>query len=108
MFGVADGGLFSSGPDELNPTLNRLVSRMASVRVRFSSLFKSCDIEQIKTTVTHHIIIMIIIIMEICKATTLRFKVLNKHSITRIMYIEMEILSAIKMYIRKKKKKANT
>ena len=46
------------------------------------------------------------IIMEICKAPTLRLKVLNIHSITHIMYIEMEMLSAIKMYlIRKKQKK---
>ena len=30
------------------------------------------------------------IIMEICKAPTLRLKALNKHSITHIMYIEME------------------
>ena len=46
----------------------------------------------------------IITIMEICKAPTLRLKALNKHSITHIMYIGMEILSAIKMYVRKKKK----
>ena len=45
-----------------------------------------------------------IIIMEICKAPTLRLKALNKHSITHIMYIEMEMLSAIKMYIRKERK----
>ena len=32
--------------------------------------------------------------MEICKAPTLRLKALNKH--THIMYIEMEMLSAIK------------
>ena len=31
-----------------------------------------------------------IIIMEICKAPTLRLKALNKHNITHIMYIEME------------------
>ena len=37
--------------------------------------------------------------MEICKASTLRLIALNKHSITDIMYIEMEMLSAIKMYI---------
>ena len=42
--------------------------------------------------------------MEICKAPTLRLKALDKHGITHIMYIRMEILSAIKMYIRKKKK----
>ena len=35
--------------------------------------------------------------MEICKMPTLQFKVLNKHSITHIMYIEMEIFSAIKL-----------
>ena len=34
------------------------------------------------------LIIIIIIIMEICKAHTLRLKALNKH--THIMYIEME------------------
>ena len=33
-------------------------------------------------------IIITIIIMEICKAPTLRFKALNKH--THIMYIEIE------------------
>ena len=42
--------------------------------------------------------------MEICKAPTMRFKALNKHSITHIMYMGMEVLSAIKMYIRKKTK----
>ena len=41
--------------------------------------------------------------MEICKAPTLQLKALNKHSITHVMYIEMEMLLAIKMYIRKKK-----
>ena len=49
--------------------------------------------------------VIIIIIMEICKAPTLRLKALNKHSITHIMNIEMEMLSVIKMYIKKKKKK---
>ena len=44
------------------------------------------------------------LIMEICKVPTLRLKTLNKHSITHIMYIKMEMLSAIEMYIRKKKK----
>ena len=39
--------------------------------------------------------------MEICKAPTLWLKALNKHSITRITYIEMEMLSAIKMYRKK-------
>ena len=42
--------------------------------------------------------------MDICKAPTLRLKALNKHSITHIMYIEMEMLSVMKMYIRKRKK----
>ena len=42
--------------------------------------------------------IIIIIIVEICKAPTLRLKALNKH--THIMYIEMEMLSKkINMYI---------
>ena len=35
-----------------------------------------------------HIIIMIMI--EFCKAPTLRLKALNKHSVKHIMYIEME------------------
>ena len=48
---------------------------------------------------------IIIIKMEICKAPTLRLKELNKHSITHIMYIEMEMSSGIKMYIRKKRKR---
>ena len=43
--------------------------------------------------------------MEICKAPTLRLKALNKHSITHILYIVMEMLSAIKMNIKKEKKK---
>ena len=43
--------------------------------------------------------------MEICKAPILRLKVLNKHSITHMAYIEMEMLLAIKMYIRKKEEK---
>ena len=46
---------------------------------------------------------IIIIIMESCKAATLRLKALNKHSITHIMYIEIEMLSAIKMYMIRKK-----
>ena len=44
---------------------------------------------------------LIITIMEICKAPTLRLKGLNKHSKTYIMYIDMEMLSAIKMYVGK-------
>ena len=48
--------------------------------------------------------------MDICKAPTLQLKALNKHSITHIiMYIEMKMLSTIKMYIiyynKKKEKK---
>ena len=50
---------------------------------------------------------LIIIIVEIYKAPTLRLKALNKQSITHMVYIEMEMLSAIKMYIRKKRE-ANT
>ena len=45
-----------------------------------------------------------IIIITIYKAPTLRLKALKRHSITHIMFIEMEMLSAIKTYIRKKKK----
>ena len=40
-----------------------------------------------------------IMTMEICKAPTLRLKALSKHSITHITYIEMEMLSVLKMYI---------
>ena len=47
---------------------------------------------------------LIVIIMEICKVPILQLKALNKHSITHIIYIEIEMLSAIKLYIRKKKK----
>ena len=36
------------------------------------------------------IIIIIIIIMGICKASTVRLKALSKYSITHIMYVEME------------------
>ena len=48
-----------------------------------------------------------LVIMEICKVPTLRLKALNKHHIIHIMYVKMEMLPAIKMYIiyiRKKKK----
>ena len=48
----------------------------------------------------------LIIIMDIYKVPTLRLKALNKHSITHMMHIEMEMLLAIKMYIYLKK--ANT
>ena len=40
---------------------------------------------------------VIIIIMDICKAPTLRLKALNKHSITHIMYIEMETVIVTKI-----------
>ena len=43
-----------------------------------------------------------IIIMEICKVPTLRLKALNKHDITHMMYIEMEMLSAVKKNICRK------
>ena len=48
------------------------------------------------------------IIIEICKVPTLRLKALNKHEhgITHIMYSEMEMLSTIKMCIRKKPQKS--
>ena len=38
---------------------------------------------------------IIIIIMDICKAPTLRLKALHKHNMTHIVYIGMEMLSAI-------------
>ena len=45
---------------------------------------------------SHHVLeIIIIIIMEICKAPILRLKALNKHNITHITYIEMENVTAI-------------
>ena len=54
----------------------------------------------------------LIIIMEICKAPTLPLKALNKHSIKHIMYIEMEMLSAIKIKndvcMKKEKRKSKT
>ena len=45
--------------------------------------------------------------MEICKAPTLQLKALNKQSITHIMYIKMEMLSALKN-VYKKKENAST
>ena len=47
---------------------------------------------------------VIIIIMEICKAPTLRLKALNKHSITHVMYIEMENVISNKKCIQERKK----
>ena len=47
---------------------------------------------------------LLIIEMQIRKAPTLWLKALNK--ITHIMYIEMEVLSAIKRYNKKKMKKS--
>ena len=41
----------------------------------------------------------IVIIMDICKAPTLRLKALTKHSITHIIYIEMENVISIKNVI---------
>ena len=38
-----------------------------------------------------------IIVMEICKVPTLRLKTRNKHSITHVMCIKMEMLSAIEI-----------
>ena len=49
------------------------------------SLFDSCIVVGLKSLLT---CIIIIIIMEICKAPTLRLKAQNKH--THIMYIDME------------------
>ena len=74
--------------------LDREISRSGHGE-RGQSLQCSCSQFEIKCA--------IIIIMEICKAPTLRLKALNKHSITHTMYIEMELLSAIKVYKKKKK-----
>ena len=43
--------------------------------------------------------------MEICKVPTLQLKALNKHSITHIMYIEMENIISYKTVYKKEKKK---
>ena len=45
----------------------------------------------------------LIIIMKICKVPTLQLKVLNKHSITHIKYIEMENVISNKKEKEKKK-----
>ena len=42
------------------------------------------------TLVHRHPVHIIIIIREICKASTLRLKAPNKHSVTHIMYIKMD------------------
>ena len=42
--------------------------------------------------------------MEICKAPTLRLKALNKHSITHIMYVKMEMYQQWNVYKKKRKK----
>ena len=57
-------------------------------------------------SVAGSVIIIMIIIMEICKAPTLPLEAPNKRSIAHIMYIGMEVLSAI-MY-KKRQEKANT
>ena len=52
----------------------------------------------IPNTGRHRKILLLIIIMEICKAPTLRLKALNKH--IHIMYIEMEnVIIYIYIYI---------
>ena len=51
------------------------------------------------------VLIIIIVIMEICKAPTLRLRVLNKHSITHIMYVEMENVISNKNVCKKRKKR---
>ena len=60
------------------------------------------------TSTSGLIIRIIIIIIEICKAPTLRLKALNKHSITHIIYIKMENVISNKNVYKKEKKEANT
>ena len=52
-------------------------------------------------------IIIILLIMNFFKGPTLWLKVLSKHGVTHMMYIEVEMLSAVKMYVRKKERRAN-
>ena len=49
-------------------------------------------------------VVIIIVPMDICRAPTLRLKALNKHSITHIMYIEMENVISNKKIKNKNKK----
>ena len=45
--------------------------------------------------------------MTVCKTPTLRLKALNKHSITHVMYIEMEnVISNKNVYKKEKRKKS--
>ena len=48
---------------------------------------------------------LIIVRLEICKAPTLQIKAMNKHSISHIMSIEMEIVINNKNLYKKEKKK---
>ena len=53
----------------------------------------------ITTTTTYLLLLLLIVIIIICKVPTLRLKTLNKHNITHIICIEMEILSPIKIKV---------
>ena len=51
-------------------------------------------------------IIIILLIMNFFKGPTLWLKVLSKHGVTHMMYIEMEALSAVKNVCEKERKKS--
>ena len=36
------------------------------------------------------VVVVVVVVMDICKAPTLRLKAPNKHNITHVMYMEME------------------
>ena len=76
--------------------LDREISRSGHGE-RGQSLQCSCSQFEIKCA--------IIIIMDICKAPTLQLKALNKHSITRNVHRDGNVISNESVYIRKK---ANT
>ena len=70
---------------------------MTSFKIPLVAIFKNCIVPsrsflsaEVLDGLTYFYQLMIIIIMEIYKAPSLRLKALNKHSITHIMYIEME------------------
>ena len=51
---------------------------------------RRCIIDSVQMPIAPRNCVIIIIIMEICKAPSLRLKELTKHNVIHIMYIEME------------------
>ena len=80
---------------------SELQTKEANKRVLLS-LFVFCGGEGCAVVVVASFL-PLVIIMEMCKAPTLRLKAPNKHSITHIMYIEMENVTS-----NKKEEEANT